>query len=59
MGQSSASQAGSVARESEVGELVLIHYPTEDLEAETLLEQAGETFEGNVQLAYDFMAIEL
>jgi ribonuclease BN (tRNA processing enzyme) len=59
MGHSSASQAGSVARESEVGELILIHYPTEEIESETLLEQASETFQGEVQLAQDFMEIDL
>ena len=59
MGHSSASQAGSVARESEVGQLVLIHYPTERMESGTLLEQAGETFEGDVKIAHDFMVIEL
>jgi ribonuclease Z len=59
MGHSSASQAGSVARESEVGELILIHYPNEDIETDTLLEQASETFQGEVKLAYDFMEIDL
>lgn len=59
MGHSSASQAGSVARESSVGELILIHYPNEDLDSEKLLEQANETFKGDVQLAYDFMEIDL
>ena len=59
MGHSSASQAGSVARESEVSELILIHYPNEDLDPDNLLEQANETFDGDVQLAYDFMEIEL
>ena len=59
MGHSSASQAGSVARESEVGKLILIHYPNEDLDPDNLLEQANETFDGDVQLAYDFMEIEL
>lgn len=59
MGHSSASQAGSVARDSEVGKLVLIHYPTEDVETETLIEQAAETFQGTVQLAHDFMEIDI
>lgn len=59
MGHSSASQAGSVARDSEVGKLVLIHYPTEDVETETLIEQAAETFHGTVQLAHDFMEIDI
>lgn len=59
MGHSSASQAGSVARESGVGELILIHYPNEELDPDALLEQANETFDGDVQLAYDFMEIEL
>lgn len=57
-GHSSASQAGSVARDSDVGKLFLIHYPNEDQKAESLVEQAKETFQGEVTLAYDFMEID-
>jgi ribonuclease Z len=58
-GHSSASQAGSVARESEVGKLILIHYPSEDSKSGNLLKQAGETYPGEVVLAKDFMDMEL
>jgi ribonuclease Z len=58
-GHSSASQAGSIAREANVDRLLLIHYPNVDLDPETLLEQAAETFEGNIALAEDFMRIPL
>lgn len=55
LGHSSASQAGSVAREAEVGKLVLIHYPNQDNDPEKLVKQAKETFQGDVILAEDFM----
>jgi ribonuclease Z len=58
-GHSSASQAGSVAREANVERLILIHYPLLDVTLHSLLEQAKETFEGQVELAEDFMEIEL
>lgn len=57
-GHSSASQAGSVARESEVGRLILIHYPSEDPERSNLLEQAAETYPGEIELGMDFMTME-
>jgi ribonuclease Z len=59
VGHSSASQAGSVAQEADVGQLLLIHYPTREGDTSTLLEQARETFSGEVGLAVDLMEIEL
>jgi ribonuclease Z len=58
-GHSSASQAGGIARQAEVGRLLLIHYPTRDPEPETLVEEARTTFPGEVGLATDFMELEL
>jgi len=58
-GHSSASQAGGIARQAEVGRLLLIHYPTRDPAPETLVEEARTTFPGEVGLATDFMELEL
>jgi ribonuclease Z len=57
IGHSSASQAGAIAREAEVGQLYLIHYPTGNLNPAALINQASETFGGPVALAEDFMQI--
>ena len=59
VGHSSASQAGGIAREAEVGELLLIHYPTGDSQPKDLVEQARETFSGQIGLTEDFMVIDL
>lgn len=56
-GHSSASQAGSIAREAKAKRLLLIHYPNVDSDPESLIEQAKGTFEGDVALAEDFMKI--
>jgi ribonuclease Z len=58
-GHSSASQAGGVAREAEVGRLILIHYPADDPHLDGLVGQAKETFAGEVILAHDFMETEI
>ncbi len=58
VGHSSAAQAGGVAREAEVGRLLLIHYPTH-LPPQSLIDEARQTFPGEVDLAQDFMEIEL
>jgi len=58
-GHSSASQAGAIAREANAKRLLLIHYPNIDLDPERLIDQAKETFEGDVELAQDFMKIPL
>ena len=56
-GHSSAAQAGEVAQEANAGRLYLIHYPTGDFDARSLLAEASETFDGPVALAQDFMEI--
>jgi ribonuclease Z len=57
-GHSSASQAGDVARTADVGELVLIHYPTGPLASGDLVSQAATKFKGPIRLATDFMVID-
>jgi ribonuclease Z len=59
VGHSSASQAGGIARDAGVMELLLIHYPTGQFYNDALVDQAMETFPGKVRLAEDFMEIEL
>lgn len=59
MGHSSASQAGGIAREAEVGKLLLIHYPTGKSRSTSLIDQAKGTFAGEVDLAQDFMVLDL
>ncbi len=59
VGHSTPSQAGCVARDAEVGRLLLIHYPSQSLELASFVDQAKEYFRGEVELAQDFMEIEL
>jgi len=59
LGHSSASQAGSIARQAGVKSLCLIHYPTGEIDSQAVLDQARETFKGKVFLAEDFMTWEL
>lgn len=56
-GHSSASQAGEIARRAGAKELMLIHYPTGDIDASVLTNQAAETFGGPVKLAEDWMEL--
>lgn len=58
-GHSSAAQAGVVARQAEVGTLYLIHYPTGRFASGDLVADAKSHFPGDVQLATDFLEIEL
>lgn len=58
-GHSSAAQAADVARTANVGELVLIHYPSGPLATGNLIEQAAQKFSGPTRLAHDFMVIEI
>jgi ribonuclease Z len=57
-GHSSAAQAGDVARQAEVGELYLIHYPTGQFAAGNQVEEARERFDGPVSMAEDFVTLE-
>lgn len=58
-GHSSAAQAGDVARRAEVGALYLIHYPTGRFALSDLVAEAKMRFPGHVQLATDFLEIDL
>jgi ribonuclease Z len=58
-GHSSAEQAGEVARQAEVGRLVLIHYPAGIANHEHLIRGAKRAFGGPVELAQDFMTLDL
>jgi ribonuclease Z len=57
-GHSSSRQAAEVAKEAEVGLLVLTHLSPRYEDATTLLEDAKKVFE-NVRVAEDFMEIEV
>ncbi len=59
VGHSSARQAASIAQQAEVGQLILIHYPTRASHPEELLAEAQDVYDGEVVLAEDFMEIEL
>lgn len=58
-GHSSAEQAGEIATKAEVGKLYLIHYPTGRFANGDLRVEAAKTYRGEVQIATDFMTIEL
>lgn len=58
-GHSSAMQAGKIARQAQVGALVLIHYPVGLSDSSGLVQEAKQTFTGPVELARDFMVIDL
>lgn len=54
-GHSSASQAGGIAKDANVKSLYLIHYPPEKAGRQSLVSQAEKVFNGQVELAEDFM----
>lgn len=57
-GHSSASQAGGIATESKAASLYLIHYHTKNSDPQSLVAEAGGTFNGPVALAEDFMELD-
>lgn len=57
-GHSSAAQAGEVATEARVKELVLIHYRTGGADVSLLIPEAQQTFAGPVRVAEDLMSLE-
>jgi ribonuclease Z len=59
VGHSSAAQAGEAAHKAGVGALYLIHYPTGRYASGDLVAEARERFKGEVNLAVDFMKIDL
>jgi ribonuclease Z len=57
-GHTSASQAGEIAEKAGVKKLLLIHYPTRgEIDNDTLLQDAQESFSGDVELALDMMVV--
>ena len=59
LGHSSAAQAGAIARDAEAGRLYLIHYRTGGYDPQPLLQEARQTYLGPVELAVDFLELEL
>jgi len=57
-GHSSAAQAGEVASRAEVNKLFLIHYPTGRFAKGDIAAEASKTYQGEIQLAKDFMVLE-
>lgn len=57
-GHSSAAQAGEIASQSEVGKLYLIHYPTGKYANGDLIAEARQSYQGDVNLAEDFMVLD-
>jgi ribonuclease Z len=58
-GHSSPAQAGEVATEAEVGQLLLIHYPVHPSVNQAMVAEAQSSFQGAVGLAQDFMRLPL
>jgi ribonuclease Z len=57
-GHSSAEQAGQIASRAEAGRLYLIHYPTGNYTNKNLIAEARGAFQGEVDLATDFMTLD-
>ena len=58
MGHSSAEQAGEIAARAGVSQLYLIHYPTGEYAKDDLRAEARQHFQGEVDLATDFMTLD-
>lgn len=58
-GHSSAAEAAGVARQAEVGRLILIHYPSGAGESDDLVRAARDNFQGDVELAQDLLKVRL
>jgi ribonuclease Z len=58
LGHSSAGQAGQIAAQAEVNKLYLIHYPTGEYANENMIAEARQYFQGEVDLATDFMTLD-
>lgn len=56
-GHSSAKQAGEIGQKAEAKKMYLIHYPTGRFERGDLVAEAKSAFDGEVELAKDFMEI--
>ncbi|MFC1936127.1 MBL fold metallo-hydrolase [Chloroflexota bacterium] len=59
IGHSSAEQAGEIAKEAGVKRMYLVHYPVNGFEYQQLAKEAAEVFGGPVEMAEDFMELEI
>jgi ribonuclease Z len=59
VGHTSPAGAGEIAAQAEVGRLLLIHYPTRDMQPDIWREEAADAFQGKVDLASDMMVLPL
>jgi ribonuclease Z len=59
VGHTSPEQAGQIAAQAEVGRLLLIHYPTMNIQPDIWRADAAKAFQGEVGLAEDMMVIPL
>lgn len=57
-GHSSAEQAGEIAAKAGVKKLYLIHYPTGRFAQGDLISRARQAFDGEIELAIDFLTID-
>jgi ribonuclease Z len=57
-GHSSAEQAGQIASQAEVRKLYLIHYPTGNYTNQNLIAEARQAYQGEIDLATDFMTLD-
>ena len=57
-GHSSAEQAGQIAAQAEAGKLYLIHYPTGNYTNQNLIAEARQAYQGEIDLATDFMTLD-
>lgn len=58
LGHSSAAQAGQIATQAEVSKLYLIHYPTGEYANDNLVAEARQHYQGEVDLATDFLTLD-
>jgi ribonuclease Z len=58
-GHTSPEQAGELASRCQARSLYLIHYPTRGIEEDQLVQEAQRKFSGPVNLAKDFLELEL
>lgn len=58
LGHSSAEQAGQIAAQAEVSKLYLIHYPTGKFANANIVTEARQHYQGEVDLATDFMTLD-
>ncbi len=59
VGHTSPAKAGEIATQAGARSLLLIHYPPQLTDPESLLAQARQTFRGPIFVAHDLMSIDI